>query len=190
MELVYSHDFWEFYKLNTPEVNGIVAVAWKKFNIPVPFEEHLSEILLKLFRSDFLKTFDYRKSKINTYLTNKVRFYTLQLINEWARANEHFIEIPDLENTEIIDPVDYEEEYLTSALGREIEENLGKGLGKGLGRKKIAKNKVFRLITNGYSLKEMADKFSISARLMGYYKKKVQKVVRSLLKERVTAYGS
>ena len=70
-----NQDFWTFYLANKEDVDYIIDASCRMFKKIVPTEDMKQDILIRLYRSEFLDRYDPTKARLNTYITSLVRGY-------------------------------------------------------------------------------------------------------------------
>ena len=96
MSLIYQREFWDFYRANQDEVDHLLwSAVW---SVMKNYSEHdidpqdvKSEVVLRLYRSNFLKTFDSTKSQLITYFTQKAYNYTRHVVNAEMDKQRGFV---------------------------------------------------------------------------------------------------
>jgi RNA polymerase sigma factor (sigma-70 family) len=112
MGLIYNEDFWEFYKLNQKDIDRLLwSAVWSvasHFKNTIDPEDLKSEVILKLSRSGFLKTFDSTKSQLGTYFTQRAYGYARHAVT--AELDSRRLYQPVATTTAVLDPEVSEDE--------------------------------------------------------------------------------
>jgi len=93
MSLIYHAEFWEFYRLNAPEIERILgAITWK-YRYIMEISDLKQDILVRLQKHTFLKTYDSSRTQIHTWFTNTARQMALHAITEELNRKSHFPQV-------------------------------------------------------------------------------------------------
>jgi len=94
MSLIYRREFWEFYKANQDDVDRLLwSAVWSvaKNYSDISAEDVKSEVILRLYRSNFLETYDSTKSQLVTYFTQKAFNYARHVVHGVLEERRGFV---------------------------------------------------------------------------------------------------
>lgn len=181
-------DFWKFYVDNQADIDRIIYFNVEKFFPILEYDDARQEILLKLHRNDFLKSFNPKLSSINTYLTNKIRGYILHLYygvkgdhwhpystdQEYQENQYHQILHPALnfvpETAPRLNEKELSNDFLKDFENRDFIRVVWNKLD-------TETQKVFRLLLNGYPKRTIGQIFGTSASWIGCVVKRIKHVM-------------
>lgn len=193
MELVYKNntfDFWAFYEINKEEIEKIVwKASWKYQNIIDPEDMH-TEILIRLYRSNFHNDFDSEKNSLNKYLVIKIYGYAGHIVKDFNRRikidcmeeSKRYL-FPSINgvNTDNIKEMIYEpsvdNDTEFNILKKEILEIIESSK---LDKKQL---KIFNYIYQGYSQIEIANLLNISPQSISINWQRIKKFITKKLEK-------
>lgn len=88
MNLTLPEDgkFWTFYLDNKQDLDRIIYAAARKYQAVIPVNEMHTEVLIKLEGRKVLESFDPSKSRLNTFMTGRIRGYASHVFEEARRT--------------------------------------------------------------------------------------------------------
>lgn len=198
--LEFHPDFWEFYRINRDSIDYIIGVAITKASAKYPRyipsrlepEEIKNDVLRLLFLNNFMESWDASKSKLNTYLTNKARWYVKRVIQRVIDNDKSLtshvgnrIVIEGLNDTgedgamELAAEGSTEDDTLVNDCKEVLSDHI-EVLSKHLNERT---REIVKLTIEGYEQGEIADMYEVSAPRIGEYCRTIRSTAKRLFCE-------
>jgi hypothetical protein len=192
LRLEFHPDFWEFYRRNRASVDHIIGVAIIKASakypsyIPSKLEpgDIKSDVMRLLFLNKFMESWDSSKSQLNTYFTNKARWYVKRVIQKVVDAHSNItsrigyqVAVEGLNDVDDC-AMELASKYSTEddIIGSDYEEVLSEHLDE-------RTREVAKLTTQGLSQSEIADIYEVSKPSIGGYCQVIRDTAKMLFCE-------
>ena len=181
----HSPDFWTFYKLNKKYVEAILHGICKNYSDTIDFDDLHQELLITLHRSNFLKNFDPKKSKLSTYFYYYAHFRARHVIKAMKESiKENKIGTPvyidhgrDFGDGEIYE--DVEDTKVATPDAALEEADFKSAVSDTLKSKHLYE--VFNFFEEGYNQSEIAKMYGVSRMTMSYQFSDIKTILKEFV---------
>jgi hypothetical protein len=172
--LIYTKDFWGFYKQNQQEIKYIIQSILTRFRIHTPLNEILPDILIRMYDEHFLDRFNpnYRgyknkKVKFSTWFIRYAQVYVLTATYQMNKNQMLWMTLYQMSaKIDVNNVPDDSDMQLDSEV---VSENLIEKIKKLLSRKNNKNSWIlFEMLLEGYRQKEMEFVLNLTRNLVSH----------------------